>query len=178
MPRTMCFRSASGCSADRSICRSRMAVTRGQSVLEIFEEDRFFISRRLPKRDHVNLRRRLSVHYGNSHSSEQTKRDKARFVVREAIVLESESWPFEHSGRIDEVQPVLLQVATTLPFVPGKFRPRKTALRSVYTACLCVKAHARRGHCDRRTAPTAVDETPLMRKRRRGRLTGSLLWRC
>src|SRR4051812_1250876 len=112
----MCLRSASGCSADRWMSRSRVARTRVQSVLETLEEDCFFISRRLPKRDHMNLRRRLGVHDGNGNSSEQTECDKAQFVVREAIVLKSESWPFEYAGCINEVQPMILQVATTFPF--------------------------------------------------------------
>jgi len=38
---------ASGCSADIEISRSVIARTRGQSVLEVFEEDRLFMFRRL-----------------------------------------------------------------------------------------------------------------------------------
>src|SRR6185312_14143288 len=133
----MCFRSASGCSADRLMSRSRMARIRGQSVLEILEEDRFFISRRLPKRDQVNLRRCFGMHDGYGDSSKQAERDKALFVVREAIVLESESRPLEYSGCVNEVQPMLLQVATTFPFIPGK--PHR---HSVYTARPCVKSCA------------------------------------
>jgi hypothetical protein len=83
-----------------------MARTLGQSVLEFLEEDSFFMSRRLPKRDQVNSRRRLGVNDGNDHSSEKTQRHKALLVVREAIILESESRPFEYSGCIDEVQTV------------------------------------------------------------------------
>src|SRR5262245_37994262 len=93
MPRTMCFRSASGCSSETLTSRSRMARTRRQSVLEVLEEDLFFISRRLPKRDHVNSRRRFGMDDGNGDSTEQAERDKALFVVREAIILESESRP-------------------------------------------------------------------------------------
>ena len=81
----------------------------------------------------MNLRRRLGMHDGNGDSSEQAKRDKALFVVREAIILESESRPFEYSGCINEVEPMLLQVATTFPFIPGK--PHTP---SVYTPRICV----------------------------------------
>ena len=146
IPRTMCFSSASGCSADRWMSRSRMARTRGKSVLEVLEEDRFFISRRLSKRDHMNLRRRLRVHDGNCDSSEQTECDKTLFVVREAIVLESESRPFEYSGCINEVEPMLLQVATTFPFIPGKPHGH-----SVYTPRICVKLGAFALTCIRAT---------------------------
>jgi hypothetical protein len=86
-----------------------MAWIRDQSVLEILEEDRFFISRRLSKGDHMNPRRRLSVHDGNRDSTEQAERDKTLLVVREAIILESESRPLEYSGCIREVQPMLLR---------------------------------------------------------------------
>ncbi|QJR13504.1 hypothetical protein DSM104440_00288 [Usitatibacter palustris] len=50
------------------------------------------------------------MHKGYGNPLEQTERDKALLVVREAIVLESESWPFEYAGCIHEVQPMLLQV--------------------------------------------------------------------
>jgi hypothetical protein len=87
-----------------------MALTLGQSVLEVLEEDRFFMSGRLPKRDQMNSRRRLGVNDRNDHSSEKTQRHKALFVVSEAIILESEGRPFEYSGRIDEVQTMVFQV--------------------------------------------------------------------
>src|SRR5258708_29823619 len=120
MPRTMCFMSASGCSADRLTSRSRMARTLGQSVLEVLEEDRFFISRRLPKGDHVNSRRLLGMHDRNGDSAKQSECYKTLLVVREAIILESEGRPFKYSGSIHEVQPMILQVETTLPFIPAK----------------------------------------------------------
>ena len=60
----------------------------------------------------MNPRRRFGMHDGHGNSSKQTERDKAPLVVREAIILESESRPFEYSGCIDEVQPMLLQVET------------------------------------------------------------------
>src|SRR6185369_2157476 len=120
MPRTMCFRSASGCSAETLTCRSFMARTLGKSDLEVLEEDLFFISRRLSKRDHVNARRRLGVNDGNDYSSEESQGHEPLLAVCEAIVLESESRPFEYSGCIHEVQTMILQVKTTLPFIPGK----------------------------------------------------------
>jgi len=81
----------------------------------------------------MNARRRLGVDNGNDHSTEKTQRHKTLLVVRKAIVLEGESWPFKYSGCIHEVQPMILQVKTTLPFIPGK--PHR---RIVYTARLCV----------------------------------------
>src|SRR5436190_6640162 len=109
-----------------------MARTLGKSDLEVLEEDRFFISRRLSKRDHVNARRRLGVNDGNDHSSEKSQRREPLLVVREAIVLEGESRSFEYSGCIYEVQTMILQIKTTLPFIPGK--PHR---HIVYTPRLC-----------------------------------------
>src|SRR4051812_2603114 len=104
MPRTMCLTSASGCSAEVPIRLDFIARTRGQSVLELFEEDCFFISRRLPKRDHMDPRRRLGMDDRNDHATEKTQRHETLFVVREAIILEREGGALKHSGRIDEVQ--------------------------------------------------------------------------
>jgi len=56
----------------------------------------------------MNSRWRFGMDDGNGDSTEQAERDKALFVVREAIILESESRPFEYSGRIDEVKTMLL----------------------------------------------------------------------
>ena len=85
----------------------------------------------------MNPRRRLSVHDGNRDSTEQAERDKTLLVVREAIILESESRPLEYSGCIHEVQPMLFQVETPFPFIPGK--PHR---HIVYTPRLCVKLSA------------------------------------
>ena len=110
-----------------------MARTLDRSVLEVLEEDDLFISRRLSKRDHMDPRRRLSVDHGNDHSSEKAQGHKTLLVIREAIVLESKGRTLKYSGRIDEVQPMILQVKTTFPFIPGK--PHSA---SVYTFRLCV----------------------------------------
>ena len=85
----------------------------------------------------MNPRRRLGVQDGNGDSIEQAQRDKALFVVREAIVLESEGRPFENSGCIHEVQPMLLQVETTLPFIPGKPH-RLVYIHGAYASTFCV----------------------------------------
>ena len=82
----------------------------------------------------MDLRRRFGMHDGDGKSIEQAQRDKALLVVREAIVLESESRTLEYSGRIHEIQPMLFQVETTFPFIPGK-----PHTRSVYTLRVCVK---------------------------------------
>src|SRR4051812_16014443 len=114
-----------------------MARTRSKSDLEVLEDDFFFISRRLSKRVHVNPRRRLGVDDGNHNSSEESQRHEPLLAVREAIVLESESRSLKYSGCIYEVQTMILQVKTTLPFVPGK--PHR---HSVYTLRLCVNLAA------------------------------------
>jgi len=112
-----------------------MARTRDRSVLEVLEEDRFFISRRLSKRDHVDPRRRLSVNHGNDHSSEKAQGHETMLVVREAIILEGESRPFKYSGCIREVQTVVFQVQATLPFIPGN-RIDTVYIQSAYASIL------------------------------------------
>ena len=78
----------------------------------------------------MNMRRRLGMHDRYHDRSEKSQRHKALLVAREAIILESESRALEHSGRIDEVQPMVLQVETDV-----SFRPRKTAYATcIYTA--------------------------------------------
>src|SRR4029079_19594369 len=114
-----------------------MARTRGRSVLEVLEEDGFFISRRLSKRDHVDPRRRFGVNHGYDHSCEKTQGHETLLAVREAVILEGEGRPFKYSGCIDEVQTMIFQVQTPLPFSPGK--PHR---HSVYASCLCVNLGA------------------------------------
>ena len=58
----------------------------------------------------MDSQRRLGMHKGYGNPIEQAERNEALFVVREAIILESESRPFEYSGCIHEVQTMLLQV--------------------------------------------------------------------
>jgi len=56
--------------------------------LEVLEEDGFFISRRLSKRDHVDPRRRFGVNQGDDHSRKEAQGHETLLVVREAIILE------------------------------------------------------------------------------------------
>jgi hypothetical protein len=53
----------------------------------------------------MNPRRRLSVHDGNRDSTEQAERDKTLLVVREAIILESESRPSNTLGASTKSNP-------------------------------------------------------------------------
>ena len=68
----------------------------------------------------MNSRERLGMNDGNGDSTQQTQRHQTLLVVREAIILESKRRSFEYSGCIDEVQPMIFQVETTLLFIPGK----------------------------------------------------------
>ena len=61
MPRIMCFIEASGCSLERVMPRSDIARTRDQSVLEVLEEDRLLMLRRLTERDDSDLTRRFGM---------------------------------------------------------------------------------------------------------------------
>ena len=59
--RAMCLRFSSGCSGVSLMSLFFIAFTRFQSVLEIFEEEDFFILSGPPKRDHVNAFRDFRV---------------------------------------------------------------------------------------------------------------------
>lgn len=90
--------------------RSFNARTRGQSVLEILEEEDFFMARRLPEGDDMDARRSFRVDEGHGDVCQEPQCDETLLSVREAIILEREGRTFEHPGSIDEVQPMILQV--------------------------------------------------------------------
>ena len=89
---------------------SLVARTRFQSVLEAFEEDRFFILSRSAKRDDMNALGRFGVSDGNRNTTEKAERDKALLSISEAVIFKGEGRTFEHARRIQEVDAVSLQV--------------------------------------------------------------------
>jgi hypothetical protein len=133
IPRTMCLTLASGCSEVTRMVRSVCARTRGQSVLEGFEEDDFFISRGLSKRNDVNTRAGLCVHDGNRYASQKAERHEPLFAVSKAIIFKCKRWPFKYSRCIDEIETVFFKVSPTFRFIPSK-----THIITVYTLRQCV----------------------------------------
>jgi hypothetical protein len=105
------------------------ARTRLQSVLEVFEEDRFFISGGSSKRDDMNLLECLGVNDGNRHPSEEPERHEALLRIVESVVFECESWTLKYPQCINDVETMSFQIRPTFPFVP-----RDAHRRSVYTA--------------------------------------------
>ena len=77
---------------------SFIALTRGQSVLDIFEEDDLLIFGRLAKRDNVNVIGGFSVHDGDRSAVLQTNRNESLFIVIEPVVLEGKSQSLENPG--------------------------------------------------------------------------------
>src|SRR5262245_18741322 len=98
IPRTMCCRSASGCSGETLMSRSFMARTRFQSVLDAFEEDRLFITSGSPKRNDVNSIGYLGVDKRNRDSAKEPERYEALLTIIETVVLESEGWTSNTRG--------------------------------------------------------------------------------
>ena len=56
----------------------------------------------------------------DGNSGEQAERDEALLSIGKAVVFVGEAQPGEDGRRVDEVQPVLLQVERTLALRPGE----------------------------------------------------------
>jgi hypothetical protein len=101
---------------------------RFQSVLDAFEEDRFFIAGSSTKRNDVNVLESLGMNDRNGHSSEKSERDEALLSVIKPIILEGEGDSFKYAWRVYEINAMNIEVDPTFPFVPGEAHRR-----SVYT---------------------------------------------
>ena len=84
----MCLTLASGCSGVTLTFWSVWARTLGQSVLEILEEDDFFISGSLSKGNDVYARVGFGVHDGNRYTTEKAKRHESLFPICKAVIFE------------------------------------------------------------------------------------------
>jgi hypothetical protein len=129
-----------------------MARTRFQSVLDAFEEDRFFITGSSTKRDYVNSVGGLGVKDRNRHTTKKPERYEAPFPVVEPIVFECERRTFKDPRCVQEVEAMLFQIRSTLSFVPPKAH-----MRMVYTMPPPVKAPRK---------PTASARRPSLRSLR------------
>lgn len=67
------------------------ARTLGQSVLEILEEDDFFISGSLSKGNDVYARVGFGVHDGNRYTNEEAERHESSFPIGEPVIFEGKS---------------------------------------------------------------------------------------
>jgi hypothetical protein len=105
-----------------------MARIRAQLVFEALEEDRFFMACRFSEGDDPNGLGCLGVNDGDRSAPKEPEPDEALLVVLEAVVFEREGDAFEHSRRVNEVEPVGFQVLSSLTLVP-----QNAHLRSVYT---------------------------------------------
>jgi hypothetical protein len=114
-----------------------MDLTRRQSVLEVLEEDDFFISSRSPKRDHVNAFAGFQVHDRNGNPIQQTQGDETLLAIGKTIVFIGRRGPFEYAPGIGEVKPVIPEICLSLALVP-----REAHLRNVYTSAGPVKCSA------------------------------------
>src|SRR5450755_500616 len=118
MPRAICFRAASGCSADTAMSRSDIARTRDQSVLDVFEEDRLLMFRRLAKRDDANLARSFRVDDGDYQLFQNAESDKSLLRIVEPIVFEGVGRALEHFRRINKIEAVLPKIQVALCCTP------------------------------------------------------------
>src|SRR5215471_11825140 len=135
MPRTMCFTSASGCSADSLMLLSFMRRTRAQSVLEVFEEDCRFTPGRLAKGNDVDAVPRFGVNDRHGHSFEKAQCHEALFRVVKPIVLVGERETLEYPFRVHEVEAMILQVQLALDLMPRELHGL-VYIHNVYTSTL------------------------------------------
>jgi hypothetical protein len=87
---------------------------RGQSVLDVLEEDDLFISGRLSEGDDMNTIRCLSMHQRNANAFQEAERDKALFIIPKPIILEGERWASKDFLRISKVKAVTLRFVLRL----------------------------------------------------------------
>ena len=107
---------------------------RDQSVLEVLEEDRLFMFRRLTERDDADLTWSFRMHNRNRQRLEKAQRDKSLLRIVEAVIFVGVRRTFEDFRSIDKVEAVQLKIG----FVLG-FTPRESHANSVYTLRLYVK---------------------------------------
>jgi hypothetical protein len=119
---------------------SRIALTRGQSVLDVLEEDDLLISGRLSEGDDMNAIKRLGMHQRHANAFQEAERDKALFIIAKPIVLERECRASKDFLRIDKIKAVLLEIVSSLGVAP-----RKSHAESVYTYRLFVKGMVENG---------------------------------
>jgi len=116
-----------------------MARSPFQSVLETFEEVRFFISCRLSKRDNADLLVGFGMDDGNSQPFEQAQGYETLFAVMESIILVGHRGAVKDLRRVTEVEPVSLEIDSPLALVPSKLHRQSvyTPARGVKTATIC-----------------------------------------
>ena len=126
---------------------SRIALIRGQSVLDVLEEDDLLISGRLSEGDDVNTIRRLGMHQRHANALEEAERHKTLFIITKSIVLKRERRASKDFLRIDKIKAVLPEIVSALDLAP-----RKSHAESVYTYRLFVNEVVGSGLTPQRTA--------------------------
>lgn len=87
-----------------------------QSVLDLLEIELGFIFRGFAEGDDSDFIVGLRMDNGYSNASQQAERFKSLLTVAKAIVFKRKREAVEDSRGIDEVEPVILEIAGTLPF--------------------------------------------------------------
>jgi hypothetical protein len=102
--------------------RSDIARTRGQSVLEAFEEDRLLMPGGLPKRNDANAMPsfldNLGVDDRHDNAIGEPERDEALLAVAKPVVFVRERHAGEDPRRVGEIDAVTAQVLLALAFGP------------------------------------------------------------
>src|SRR3989304_5067355 len=118
--------------------RSRWALTRTQSVRDVLRVDFPLTLGRLSHRDDVDVVALFRVNDRNDHRAEKPRGHEPLLLIREPIVFVGVRNAIENLLRVDKVEPMLLEVGSPLPLIPGDH------LWSVYTSKIYVKEDPRR----------------------------------
>ncbi len=89
-----------------------------ERVLDVPEEDRFFISCRLSHRDQPYVTSSLRMSDVDDDLSKQTQRDESWFPIWKPIILEDEGNSREDCLSVGEIESVLAKVDSALGVVP------------------------------------------------------------
>jgi len=95
-----------------------MARTRGQSVLEILEEEDFFMSSRPAKRDHVDSIVRFRVRDRDWNAVQKTQGHEPLLSIVEAVIFVRDCRAIEYALGVCEVKPVIPEICASLPLIP------------------------------------------------------------
>lgn len=113
MPRTMCATSASGCSFE-GLAFTDDFCNRAQSVFDFTEVDVGFVLRCFAERDDADFIFGLRVNYRYRDASKQPERYEPLFTICKAIVFIREGSAFEHARCVNEVEPMVFDIAGAL----------------------------------------------------------------
>src|SRR5450759_4086328 len=113
--------------SDKSMSASRIALTRGQSVLEtavrleILEVEDLLMSGRLAHRNDAEFSCCFGMGHYHHGVAQHAERNEALLAIFESFIFERAGNALKHVWCVGEIQPVLSEIRTPLGLVPHNF---------------------------------------------------------